>query len=579
MSADERERGAPAARAGGGSFSRGRFLAVLGSAAAAVAAVGVPVSEAKVTVAGQARRLGAIARNGSLRGRLRAQHVMQVRMEAARKQHAYPMPRQSSNGDDERYANKFASYSKGLPHDRLGLVEMGVYRMLMRALSTGDSSDFERLPLGGVRALHNPQGGLACAMVGADPQHLSMPPPPTFSSDREAAEIAENYWMALARDVPFAEYHSDPIVAAAAADMSRMTGFDGPTIKDKVTPKTLFRMDTPGALVGPFISQFLVKDTPYGAERVSRRMRTAVPRTDYMVTYSDWLAGQNGLAQAPQRFDRTRRLIRNGRDLGEWVHNDVLFQAYFNALLILIEANAPLDPKHPYNDVAVYRGRIAGRYSRNQIGFATFGMPYVASLVCGVAKHALAAVWFQKWFVHRRLRPEEFGGRIHNHLTGAAKYPIHGDILDSPALDEVFRRNRTYLLPQAYPEGAPLHPAYGAGHATVAGACVTVLKAFFDESFVLPNPVEPTSSGLGIADYGGPYNSPDLTVGGELNKLAMNIAVGRNFAGVHWRTDMTESLAFGEEVALRVLEDERHTVNEEFSGFSLTRFDGRKTVA
>ena len=30
-----------------------------------------------------------------------------------------------------------------------------------------------------------------------------------------------------------------------------------------------------------------------------------------------------------------------------------------------------------------------------------------------------------------------------------------------------------------------MHPAYGAGHATVAGACVTILKAYFDTSAVL----------------------------------------------------------------------------------------------
>ena len=41
------------------------------------------------------------------------------------------------------------------------------------------------------------------------------------------------------------------------------------------------------------------------------------------------------------------------------------------------------------------------------------------------------------------------------------------------------------LLPVAFQEGSPMHPAYGAGHATVAGACVTILKAFFDTSSVL----------------------------------------------------------------------------------------------
>ena len=37
-----------------------------------------------------------------------------------------------------------------------------------------------------------------------------------------------------------------------------------------------------------------------------------------------------------------------------------------------------------------------------------------------------------------------------------------------------------WLLPMAFPEGSPMHPSYGAGHATVAGACTTILKAWFD---------------------------------------------------------------------------------------------------
>ena len=146
---------------------------------------------------------------------------------------------------------------------------------------------------------------------------------------------------------------------------------------------------------------------------------------------------------------------------------------------------------------------------------------------------ALKAVWFQKWFVHRRLRPEAFDGRIDVHQRRLADYPIHEDVLRSEALDRVKRRFGTYLLPQVFPEGSPTHPAYGAGHATVAGACVTVLKATFDESYVIPDPVVPDKTGAGLIPYGG----RPLTVGGELNKLASNVATGRNHAGVHWRTD------------------------------------------
>src|SRR5262249_36868223 len=252
---------------------------------------------------------------------------------------------------------------------------------------------------------------------------------------------------------------------------------------------------------------------------------------DYMTSYSEWLAIQNGVSAGANQFDPIPRYIRNGRDLGQWVHVDVLFQAYFNALLILFDIGAPLDAGNPY------------RSSRTQISFGTLGNPFVASVLCGVATRALKAVWYQKWFVHRRLRPEAFAGRVHNRVTRAADYPVHADILNSSALDELFGRNGTYLLPMAFPEGCPTHPAYGAGHATVAGACVTILKAFFDESFVIAEPVEASSDGLGLVSYKGPA----LTVGGELNKLASNVAIGRNIAGVHWRSDAAESLKLGEE--------------------------------
>jgi hypothetical protein len=125
-------------------------------------------------------------------------------------------------------------------------------------------------------------------------------------------------------------------------------------------------------------------------------------------------------------------------------------------------------------------------------------------------------------------------------------------------------------LPQAFPEGCPLHPAYPAGHAAIAGACVTVLKALFNESFVLPAPVVSDASGLSLL----PYTGVPLTVRGELDKLAVNIAFGRNIAGVHYRTDGTEGLRLGEEAALSLLEDYSATYNESFAGFQLTRFDG-----
>jgi hypothetical protein len=492
----------------------------------------------------------------------RAEQAYQIRVASAvREKNALPAAH-PVNGDEDRYPGKIASYSKGLPHNQLGEVHPDAYDTLLLALSTGKPSDFENILLGGKLKLTNPQAGLAFELQGSDSHAMAQPPAPAFSSAEEAAEIAENYWMALTRDVSFAEYETNPLTVAAAADLSRFSDLRAPKIGGRVTPATLFRGLTPGDVTGPFISQFLWLETPFGAETVDRRMRTTPAGSDHMTNYFDWLAVQDGAESGPYRLDPTPRYIRNGRDLGEWVHIDVLFQAYFNAFLILGSLGAPVDAGNPYNT------------SRTQIGFGTFGGPYMASVLCAIARPALKAVWYQKWFVHRRLRPEEFAGRVHNHVTRRASYPIHSEILASSVLDELFWRHGTYLLPMAFPEGAPSHPSYGAGHATVAGASVTVLKALFDESWIIPNPVQASPDGLALM----PYTGSSLTVGGELNKLAANVALGRDIAGVHWRSDATESMKLGEEVAISYLREERGCFNERFEGLALTKFDGRTVI-
>jgi hypothetical protein len=184
--------------------------------------------------------------------------------------------------------------------------------------------------------------------------------------------------------------------------------------------------------------------------------------------------------------------------------------------------------------------------------------------------------------VHRRLRPEEYGGRVNNHIPGTRTYPLHASITTSltmgglaPYFGAVGEKFATYLLPQAYPEGAPTHPAYGAGHATGSGALVTILKAFFNESTPIENPVQASADGLSLVAYTG-ADAAQMTVGGELNKLAGNIALFRDGAGVHWRSDYTESLPFGEAIAIGLLQEMSLGFNEDDAFFELTRFDGQR---
>ena len=490
----------------------------------------------------------------------RVQKAYRCRMDAAKMASTRTLPFQINNRDDERYANKIGSFTKALPHNQLGEVDLAAYATLVKARETQDPENFEKIQLGLGRKLTSPQAGLAMDLEGPDSQHVTLPAAPRFSSAEEAGEMVELYWMALARDVNFTAYDTNPIIAAAAADITQLSNFKGPKQQGRVTPTTIFRNRTDGDLTGPWMSQFLLLDFSFGANHVSQKMKTLPANKDYMTSYNDWLSVQNGAdPSANIEYDLTPRYIRNLRDMAQWVHVDALYQAYLHACLIMLEQGTRLDPGLPlYN-------------SKAQAGFAQCGGPHILSMVTEVATRALKAVWYQKWFVQHRLRPEEFGGRVHNHVTGAARYPIHADVLNSPVLRAVNQKYGTFLLPQAFPEGSPTHSSYGSGHATVAGACATILKAFFDETDIVRNPKVPNEDGTALI----PYVGPSLTVGGELNKVASNVANGRNGAGIHWRTDAVNSLRLGEEVAICILEEQKLTYNDEVS-MSLTKFDGSR---
>jgi hypothetical protein len=554
---------------------------------------------------------------GPLMGVARADTARQRRVAAADYERNMPIPAHPCNGDEARYANAnyVGSYTKGLPHDStFGEVVSSAYCTYLHALETGSPADFEAIPLGcnpctstgaaatfgpgspisdaesrlapaaatagQQRRLVSPQAGYNFDLEGKDYHQLinrpassptqAFPPAYTFRSNEEAVEIIENYWQAITRDVAFVNYSSNADVAAAAADLS-VYGllYKGPRDGNQITPRVYSRGILPGDTTGPYLSQYLLRNIPYGAQMIDPRIMSPTPGAvnDFMTTFSEWLTIQNGCT--PSRtttYDPTRRYIRSGRDLAEYVRNDAIYQAYLNAALIMMTPASmgglgiPLDPNNPY------------RHYCKQDNFVEFGPSQLLSLLGEVSVRAHKAVWYQKWQVHRRLRPEEFGGRVHFKLTNQRNYEISDSFLSfSPALSRVNTTYGSYFLPQAFPEGSPVHPAYGAGHATLAGACVAILKAWFDESLPYTNfatPVEPNADGLSLRNYTG-TDATAMTVGGELNKLASNIAIGRNIGGVHWRSDYTESVFLGEQVAIQLLEDYGFTYNENFVGFGL----------
>lgn len=499
---------------------------------------------------------------------VRVKRLLSLRQQCAIHQSQRPIVKGMANGDERSVPDWVANFAKGLPHTQAGEVEAGKYETLLSALESGKSEDFAKLARGSGRTLVNPQAAFAFHLEGADSRTFACPPAPAFSSPEAAAEVVELYWQAVARDVPFAEYTDSPVIRSAADELGRLSGYMGPRSDGKVSADLIFRGPAHGEQMGPYLSQFLWKPVPCGSGLMEQRYRSPRKGADYLQTYSEWLQIQTGVPPwRPTAFEQEYRYITTGRDLAEYVHFDFLYQAFLNAALIMENQG----PENLLNTTYYLGETNPYKHSKTQQGFVTFGCAHIADWLGRVVTAAMKAAWYQKWLVHRRLRPEEFGGRVHQAKAASMDYPIHKDLLNSAAVQEVFSRQGSYLLPQSYAEGCPLHPAYPAGHATVAGACATILKAYFDESMVLADCVVPTPDGRSLE----PYRGPALTAKGEIEKLAFNIPMGRDWAGIHYRSDGTAGLRLGEEVAITVMEDLVNTLTEDFDGFRFTRFDGK----
>ncbi|WP_078117768.1 vanadium-dependent haloperoxidase [Thiosocius teredinicola] len=525
------------------------------------------------------------------------------------------------------------------------------------------------------RGWESPRGGHVYELEGSDPGACGMAPAPRVGSSELAAEMAEVYALAILRDVPFTEIcqggdeklctssdeQTKSLLSAAQLvdllnDMPFYSGTDRtsstPHNVDEsglnsyernrrfartqsadgaLTPETAFRGSTKGALVGPYLSQFMLigakslacagggaasypgRDAPfdlqdgyipYGSLIIDQRALSHKNCLDYMTDWCSWLDVQNGAnLKGADLFEENRRFITTPRDLATYVHFDALYEAYLNACLLMLAMGVPASKGFP-------EPSPSGRRD----AFATFGGPHILSLVTEVATRCLKAVRRQKFNYHRRARPETIAGRlalvcskVHDKL-GCSSQAFENTFKEIPSdlLKAIVEHNKdqndnmaamrnldctskacapdgvdpgdfadcNVLLPMAFPEGSPMHPAYGAGHATVAGGCVTMLKAFFEMFEDCDSHVE-----RGLCDKDGKpivyVPNADgsrlvkdskfkgkLTIQGELDKLAANISIGRNMAGVHYYSDYYDSLRMGERIAVGILLEQAPTYGE-----------------
>jgi hypothetical protein len=527
------------------------------------------------------------------------QRALALRTGLAKANAEVPVPPHPTNGDEDRYPNRIGSDSRALPHNARGEVDPAAWKLATAAFASREPADFEKIPLGGTRKLLNPVGTLAVSLDGLNAGQFSLPPAPALASGARASEAIELYWKSLLRDVPLSEYrdgttHKD--VLLAAEELSRAPDFNGPKINGRVTPQTLFRgaafyvdakdrsgrtgrwATPPGVVDGPVISQFLYRDVPFGPQSLSARIRTYTPASEFLTAYDEWLHVQNGNAPRGRIIqDPTLRYIATGRDLATYAHAAAAFSYVGNQLLstpasadpgyggLYAGAQIPLATNNPYL-TSKTQGGASG----------TFGAAYFQSILSLAASLGIRINYYQKWYAQRVLRPEAFGGLVHHRLAnGVSDYPVHAALLGSQALERSRAKNGSFLLSQVYPEGAPIHSSYPGGAAIIGAVTATLLKAFYDESRPFPNPVQPDPADPTRLV---PYEGPPLTVGGELNKLALNYGSGRSWAGIHWRSDAAASYAQGEALVISLLREQKASFREPFEGFSFTRFDGTRAT-
>src|SRR3954470_6352491 len=258
-----RESPMPIAKAG---TNRRQFLGRASLAATAAEILG------QVPAFGQSVSQGGFSQTGNTGVDPRVAKSFALRVAAATKDAAVAVPQHTTNGDEARYPDKSATYTKGLLQDDIGVVNLAAYQSFKKALKSGLNSDFEAMIIGGTRTQNGPQGAFAFDMEGCDSVQYGnaassddptgpaiVPPFAQISSADYGTQLTELYWGSLLRDVAFTDYATNSTAIAAAAELSGMSSYRGPRdAQGKVTPDLLFRGGFAGETIGPYISQFMI---------------------------------------------------------------------------------------------------------------------------------------------------------------------------------------------------------------------------------------------------------------------------------------------------------------------------------
>lgn len=486
----------------------------------------------------------------------------------------------------------------------------------------------------------NPSAGNNFSMLGPATQQFVVPVPPSISSKEEAINLVELYCMAWCRDIPFSNYETDQRILLAVNflnDAGLDAPAVPSLIKGLVSPNNIFRvLSTPGH----YVSQFLLKTFKFGNNVIVPTCKIALPNVNFLKDRESFENTQNGIVQTAYEKTPDEKFIYSGRALLECVHFDNPADLYHQALYILMQEKVPIVPnlggEKPFVDLncaEIMALLSMGTHVALQVCWYNKWNVHVRArpdYVCGIldtnmstpvvptgkgcegCAAALASLGINLDSPPKQSKVESPKLSVSNKdirdvnvsddltddvnvsdviegndvnvsddlsggddltvsSTKTARGPLFNPVItESEILKITHRLQGNYLLSSGYPEGSPFHPSYPAGHATIAGCAVTILKAFFKNEHALTNCVMPLADGSGVDAI------ENTIVADELDKLADNISMGRNWAGIHDRADALVSLKLGERIAIELLKDTKKRFDD--VSFTLRRFDGSTLV-
>ena len=237
------------------------------------------------------------------------------------------------------------------------------------------------------------------------------------------------------------------------------------------------------------------------------KFRKYMPWVDYMTNRNEFIRIQNWLNPIDSIIENGAWYIETPRDLIAVVHKDLPQERAINIYFWLIKLWAK--PKFGW--------------------FISNGPIWIADVVNTTVKKAMQQTRYRK-YKYNRIRPEEVAWlfEFRDTLTWEVKKRVDKNYFEYTTRPEIANskvKYGTYLLPQAYPEGSPLHPDYPQWHSTFAVVVQAFINTMFDTEYMIPNYV---------ADRWLLIQSGSISIWNATQLFVDNIAIGRDYAWVHF---------------------------------------------